>query len=122
MMLTGFLILGTPLAIAIAWRLPFVSSLMKSLLGRIRRKKKAPTLLPWPFAAWPSGSGTRPTARDRLVVEYVARRNNSDLYIAGYQGNSAVFYDVESLCDWLITKGVPEEDPVWHYIDKLYRG
>ena len=122
-MLIGCLILATPLAIAIAWRLPFTSSLMKWLSGRIRRKKKAPTLLLWPFEGSPSGSATRPTARGRgrLVVQHISRGEGSDLYVAGYRGASAAFYDLKSLCDWLINNGVPEGDPVWHYIDKLYQ-
>jgi hypothetical protein len=60
--------------------------------------------------------------RGRLVVQHICRGHGSDLYVAGYQGASAAFYDIQSLCDWLINRGVPEGDPVWQYIDKLYQG
>jgi hypothetical protein len=56
------------------------------------------------------------------VVQHICRGHGSDLYVAGYQGASAAFYDIQSLCDWLINRGVPEGDPVWQYIDKLYQG
>jgi len=120
-MLTGCLILATPLVIAIVWRQPFVSSLMKWLRGRIKRKKKARTLLLLPYGALLNDCEMRQMARDDISLEWITRNGVSDLYIAGCRGKSKAFYDVESLSDWLISNGVSIKDPIWEQIDQLYR-
>lgn len=121
MMLIGCLILATPLAIAIEWRLRCVSSLMKWLHGRIKRKKKVRTLLLLSYGALQNDCGMRQMARDDVTIQFISRNGASDLYIAGCRGKSQAFYDVESLSDWLIGKGVPVSDPVWEQIDRLFR-
>jgi len=58
-------------------------------------------------------------ARGDATVQRVRRKGMDDLYVAGVGGVSVAFYSLEDLSEWLMDKGIPFEDPVWDYIDKL---
>ena len=116
---TGFLTLATALLILFAWRQLFASWRMKFRRGLMRLSKRGMRSYPSPYEAWLSACGTQQTASAEVTIQLIKRRDMSDLYVAGFNGKSVAFYNVEQLEEWLSRHGVSIDDPVWEYIANL---
>lgn len=57
----------------------------------------------------------------KTYVQRFQRKGMGDLYVAGVAGVSTTFYSLDELSEWLVSKGVPFEDPVWDHIDRLVK-
>ena len=56
---------------------------------------------------------------DNVRLFQVARKGMADLFIGGVGREAAAFYDVNDLAAWFLDQQVPEDSPVWEFIESL---
>lgn len=56
---------------------------------------------------------------DTVHAQHISREGVCDLYIGGVGRESAVFYDLHDLAEWLVEHEIHADDPVWMYLEHL---
>lgn len=121
MTLTGSLILVIISLTLFAWLLLSAWWRTRLRLGARQLSIRDMRSLPSPYEGWLNACGMRPMESGKTYVQRFQRKGMGDLYVAGVAGVSTTFYSLDELSEWLVSKGVPFEDPVWDHIDRLVK-
>jgi len=58
-------------------------------------------------------------SKRELMVEHVPREGFPPLFVGYADGECQTFYNVDALCKWFTSRGVPDDDELWEHIYQL---